>query len=150
MTVYTRCEKNQIITQGQFSYLPELSLSQIEAQISYAISQKYALSIEYTEDPHPRNSYWEMWGFPQFDLDKADVSLVVSEMESCMEANPNCYIKILAFDNSEGVESTVMSFIVNRPKEEADYELLRTEGVGRNQIYSFRKRTDEWFITFGS
>ena len=25
-------------------------------------------SIEYTDDPHPRNTYWEMWGQPMFDL----------------------------------------------------------------------------------
>ena len=25
-------------------------------------------SVEFTDDPHPRNVYWEMWGLPMFDL----------------------------------------------------------------------------------
>jgi len=128
------------ITQGQFSFLPELTIPQIEAQISYAISQNYALSVEYTYDPHPRNSYWEMWGFPQFDLAKSDVSVIISEMCSCIEAHKDAYVKVVAFDNSEGVESSVMSFIVSRPTEEPGFEMQRAEGVGRNQIYSFVRR----------
>ena len=36
------------VTQGQFSYLPDLSDKQITAQIDYALGQGYALSIEYT------------------------------------------------------------------------------------------------------
>ena len=29
------------------------------------------VSVEYTDDPHPRNIYWEMWGMPMFDLKDA-------------------------------------------------------------------------------
>ena len=136
MALYTRAR----LTQGQFSFLPELTIAQIEAQINYAISQNYALSVEYTYNPHPRNSYWEMWGFPQFDLSKSDTSIVISEMCACIEAHKEAYVKILAFDNSLGVESTVMSFIVNRPSEEPGFELQRIEGLGRNQIYSFNRK----------
>ena len=25
----------------------------------------------YTDDPHPRNTYWEMWGLPMFDIKDA-------------------------------------------------------------------------------
>ena len=32
----------------------------------------WAMSIEYTDDPHPRNSYWEMWGLPVFDTKEED------------------------------------------------------------------------------
>ena len=28
----------------------------------------WAMSVEHTDDPHPRNPYWEMWGTPMFDL----------------------------------------------------------------------------------
>ena len=50
------------ITQGQFSFLPDLSDEQITKQIKYAIDNGWAVNVEYTDDPHPRNTYWEMWG----------------------------------------------------------------------------------------
>ena len=56
------------VTQGQFSFLPDLTDEQITLQIKYALEQGWALSVEYTDDPHPRNTYWEMFGNPMFDL----------------------------------------------------------------------------------
>lgn len=50
------------ITQGTFSYLPDLSDEQISAQVQYAIDHKWSVQVEFTDDPHPRNVYWEMWG----------------------------------------------------------------------------------------
>ena len=29
------------------------------------------MNLEFTDDPHPRNTYWEMWGLPMFDLQDA-------------------------------------------------------------------------------
>ena len=57
------------ITQGTFSFLPDFTDEQIDAQIKYALSHGWAMSIEYTDDIHPRNAYWEMWGLPLFDLE---------------------------------------------------------------------------------
>ena len=59
------------ITQGTFSYLPELTDDEIKAQIQYALDNDWPISIEFTDDPHPRNVYWEMWGLPMFDLTDA-------------------------------------------------------------------------------
>ena len=56
------------ITQGTFSFLPDLTDDEIKAQIRYAIANGWALAVEYTDDPHPRNSYWEMWDLPMFDV----------------------------------------------------------------------------------
>ncbi|MHB8564499.1 MAG: ribulose bisphosphate carboxylase small subunit, partial [Acidiferrobacteraceae bacterium] len=50
------------ITQGQFSFLPDLTDAQITAQIKYALKHGWAVSVEYTDDPHPRNTYWDMFG----------------------------------------------------------------------------------------
>ena len=44
------------ITQGTFSFLPDLTDEQIEAQIRYALRQGWAITVEYTDDPHPRNA----------------------------------------------------------------------------------------------
>jgi len=46
------------LTQGAFSYLPDLTEAQIKKQVEYAISKKWAVNVEWTDDPHPRNSYW--------------------------------------------------------------------------------------------
>jgi ribulose bisphosphate carboxylase small subunit len=59
------------ITQGTFSFLPELTDEEISLQIGYVLRQGWACSVEYTDDPHPRNTYWEMWGLPMFDLHDA-------------------------------------------------------------------------------
>ena len=58
----------QRLTQGQFSFLPDLSDAQIAAQVQYALDHGWSVGIEYTDDPHPRNTYWEMFGNPMFDL----------------------------------------------------------------------------------
>ena len=49
------------ITQGTFSYLPDLTDEQIEAQLRYALRHGWAIMVEHTDDPHPRNALWEMW-----------------------------------------------------------------------------------------
>ena len=44
------------ITQGTFSFLPDLTDEQIVAQIRYALDHGWAMSVEHTDDPHPRNA----------------------------------------------------------------------------------------------
>src|SRR5205085_12568456 len=48
------------LTQGTFSYLPDLTDEEIAAQVRYAVDRGWALAVEYSDDPHPRNVYWEM------------------------------------------------------------------------------------------
>jgi ribulose-bisphosphate carboxylase small chain len=124
------------LTQGTFSFLPDLSDTQISAQIEYCLERGWAVSVEYTEDPHPRNTYWEMYGNPMFDL--KDSAGIMREVEACRRTFPNRYIKVNAFDATRGVESLRMSFIVARPDEEPGFELLREEGPGRMVRYSLR------------
>lgn len=122
------------ITQGTFSFLPDLSDEQIKRQLKYCIDNGWAVNVEYTDDPHPRNTYWEMWGLPMFDLrDPAGIMLAINE---CREAFPRHYVRVSAFDASEGVESLRLSFIVNRPPEEPGFRLQRTEVAGRNMRYT--------------
>jgi ribulose-bisphosphate carboxylase small chain len=56
------------LTQGCFSFLPDLTDTQIEKQVAYAMSKGWAMNVEWTDDPHPRNQYWELWGLPLFDI----------------------------------------------------------------------------------
>ncbi len=122
------------LTQGQFSFLPDLSDDEIRAQIEFGLSRAYAWSIEYTDDPHPRNTYWEMYGMPMFDLQ--DAAGVLMELQSCRSTFPNHYIRLLAFDSTRGVESIKMSFIVNRPSQEPGFALVRQEWHNRTVRYT--------------
>ncbi len=122
------------VTQGQFSYLPDLTDVQITRQIEYALKHNYAVGIEYTDDPHPRNTYWEMFGNPMFDL--KDPAGILAEINTCRKTYPKHYIRVTAFDSSQGVESVRMSYIVNRPKVEPGFRLIRTEEPGRAIRYS--------------
>jgi ribulose-bisphosphate carboxylase small chain len=122
------------ITQGQFSYLPDLTDAEISLQIDYGLAKGYAWSVEYTDDPHPRNTYWEMFGIPMFDL--KDAAGVLMEVNNCRKTFPAHYIRLMAFDSTRGVESIVMSFIVNRPEREPGFGLRREEGPGRTMRYT--------------
>ena len=122
------------ITQGTFSFLPDLSDDEIRAQMEYALQQGWSLSVEYTDDPHPRNCYWEMFGTPMFDLHDAAGAML--ELQECRKTFPNHYIKINAFDSTRGIESIRLSFIVNRPASEPGFGLLRQEGESRMVRYT--------------
>jgi ribulose-bisphosphate carboxylase small chain len=121
------------VTQGQFSYLPDLTDAQITKQIEYALQHGYAVGVEYTDDPHPRNTYWEMYGNPMFDL--KDPAAILLEINACRKTFASHYIRVTAFDSTQGVESVRMSFIVNRPANEPGFRLVRGESDGRNIRY---------------
>ncbi|MEW6307024.1 MAG: ribulose bisphosphate carboxylase small subunit [Verrucomicrobiota bacterium] len=122
------------LTQGQFSFLPDLSDAEISAQIKYALNNGWAVSIEYTDDPHPRNTYWEMWDLPMFDL--KDPAGILMEINNCRKTFPNHYIRVMAFDSTRGWETPRMSFLVNRPANEPGFRLTRQESRGRNIRYT--------------
>lgn len=122
------------ITQGQFSFLPDLTDDQIRAQIKYAIDQGWAVAVEFTDDPHPRNTYWEMWGLPMFDL--RDPAGIMYEVTECRRAYPRHYVRVAAFDSRKGFETPHMEFIVNRPPEEPGFSLVREEAQGRDVRYT--------------
>lgn len=113
------------ITQGTFSFLPDLTDEEITAQIRYALDNEWPLSVEFTDDPHPRNTYWEMWGLPMFDL--RDPAGVLMEVNACRTANPHAYIRLNAYDARRGRQTTGLSFIVQRPSDEPGFRLDRHE-----------------------
>ena len=124
------------VTQGQFSFLPDLTDSQIRSQIEYALKNNWAVSVEYTDDPHPRNTYWEMFGNPMFDL--KDPAGILMEVNNCRKTFPNHYIRVTAFDSTRGWETPKMSYIVNRPKNEPGFMVERQERDGRTVGYTIR------------
>lgn len=124
------------ITQGQFSFLPDLSDVEVTAQIEYGLKKGFSWSVEYSDDPHPRNTFWEMFGMPMFDL--RDAAGILMEVNDCRKTFPRHYIRLVAFDATRGIESIAMSFIVNRPESEPGFDLLRQESDGRSMRYTMR------------
>jgi ribulose-bisphosphate carboxylase small chain len=124
------------LTQGAFSFLPDLTDAQISAQIEYCLANGWAVSVEYTDDPHPRNTYWEMFGIPMFDL--KDPAGILREVNACRKTFPNHYVKLNAFDAERGTESLRLSFIVGRPKDEPGFNLVRQEASGRKVQYGLQ------------
>ena len=126
------------ITQGAFSFLPDLDDVQITQQVEYCLQNGWAIGVEWTHDPHPRNTYWEMWGNPMFDL--RDAKGVMMELDDCRKANPDAYIRLNAFDSTGGFETVRLSFIVNRPAVEPVLHMTRTDVRGRSMSYSLDAR----------
>ena len=122
------------ITQGTFSYLPDFTDDEIKAQIQYCLDRDWPLSVEFTDDPHPRNTLWDMWGLPMFDL--KDAAGVLLEINACRKAYPNHYIKLNAYDATLGRQTTALSFIVNRPANEPGFKLERQEAADRAIRYT--------------
>ena len=122
------------LTQGQFSFLPDLTDEEISLQIEYGLQRGYSWQVEYTDDPHPRNTFWEMFGMPMFDL--ADAAGVMMELKNCRQTFPSHYIRLMAFDSTRGIESIAMSFIVNRPAHEPGFGVVRQEVNGRTIRYT--------------
>ncbi len=126
------------VTQGTFSFLPDLSEAQVRRQVEYALGRGWAISIELTDDPHPRNVYWEMWGLPMFD--QRDAAAVMREIERCRRSRPEAYVKVNAFDATRGWETIRLSFIVQRPADESAFGLERQEGEGRRVRYAIHRQ----------
>lgn len=126
------------ITQGTFSYLEDLTDEEIEAQIGYALGNGWAIMVEYTDDPHPRNNFWEMWTAPEFDLEPHEADVAMRDVAACREAYPNHYVKVVAYDSSLGRQTTALSFIVNRPAEEPGFRLERQEKADRQVRYTLQ------------
>jgi ribulose-bisphosphate carboxylase small chain len=124
------------ITQGTFSFLPDFSDEEIEAQLRYALRNNWAIMVEHTDDPHPRNSLWDMWGQPLFDLGEDDVEVAMREIRAAREACRHEYVKVVAYDRSLGRQTTALSFIVGRPPVEPGFRLERQEKADRQIRYT--------------
>ncbi len=127
------------ITQGTFSYLPDFTDEQIQAQIQYCLNNDWPIAIEYTDDPHPRNVYWDMYGLPMFDI--KDAVAIMQTLTECKATFPEHYIRISGYDRSLGRATTALQFIVNRPADEPGFYLDRQEVSDRQVRYTIRSHS---------
>jgi ribulose-bisphosphate carboxylase small chain len=126
------------ITQGTFSFLEDLTDDEIEAQLGYALESRWAIMVEYTDDPHPRNSYWDMWNQPEFDLAPGETDVAMRDIQACRRAYPNHYVKVVCYDNSLGRQTSRLSFMVNRPSQEPGFRLERQDKADRQMRYTIQ------------
>jgi ribulose-bisphosphate carboxylase small chain len=124
------------ITQGTFSFLDDLTDDEIEAQIRYGLENGWAIMVEYTDDPHPRNSYWDMFKQPEFDLTPDEADVAMRDVRACCAAFPNHYVKVVCYDSSLGRQTSALSFMVNRPAQEPGFRLERQDKADRQIRYT--------------
>jgi ribulose-bisphosphate carboxylase small chain len=125
------------VTQGTFSYLPDLTDEQIEKQLAYALKNGWAFMVEYTDDPHPRNSLWEMYAAPNFDLTEDEAGVAMETVVAARkEIAGHYYIKVVCYDSSLGRQSSMLSFIVQRPAYEPGFKLERMVDGDRQIRYT--------------
>ena len=127
------------ITQGTFSYLPDFTDEQIQAQIQYCLNNNWPIAIEYTDDPHPRNVYWDMYGLPLFDI--KDAVAIMQTLSECKATFPQHYIRISGYDRSLGRATTALQFLVQRPDDEPGFYLDRQEVSDRQVRYTIRSHS---------
>ena len=127
------------VTQGTFSFLPDLTDEQIASQLRYALRNGWAIMVEHTDDPHPRNGLWEMWDAPQFDLHEDDADVALRDVCAAREAHPGSYVKVVCYDRALGRQSSRLSFIVGRPVVEPGFRVERQEGPDRRIRYTLTR-----------
>lgn len=93
------------------SYLPPLTDAQIAKQIQYILDQGYIPAIEFNEKSDPAEFYWTMWKLPLFGA--RSTQEVLSEVQGCRSEYPNCFIRVVGFDNVKQCQT--LSFIVHKP-----------------------------------
>ncbi|CDP20139.1 unnamed protein product [Coffea canephora] len=107
-----------------FSYLPDLTDEQLLKEIDYLIRngwipclefelEKGHVYREYHRSPgYYDGRYWTMWKLPMFGC--TDATQVLKEVRECLKEYPNCWVRIIGFDNVRQVQC--ISFIAAKPK----------------------------------
>jgi ribulose-bisphosphate carboxylase small chain len=126
-----------------FSYLPPLSDEQIAAQVDYIVANGWVPCLEFAaadtayasnentirfgnvSSLYYDNRYWTMWKLPMFGC--RDPMQVLREVVACTKAFPDCYVRLVAFDNVKQVQC--MGFLVQRPKSAKDYQSVKGRSV---------------------
>ena len=105
------------LTQGTFSYLPDLTDEQIAAQVQYALDRDWPISH----------------ALPMFDV--RDAAAIMDEVRAARTAHGDSYIQLNAYDARLGRQTTALSFIVQRPAREPGFRVERTADKDRQIKY---------------
>ncbi|XP_027077593.1 ribulose bisphosphate carboxylase small chain SSU8, chloroplastic-like isoform X1 [Coffea eugenioides] len=106
------------------SYLPDLTDEQLLKEIDYLIRSGWVPCLEfelekgfvyreYHRSPgYYDGRYWTMWKLPMYGC--TDATQVLNEVGECLKEYPNCWVRIIGFDNVRQVQC--ISFIAAKPK----------------------------------
>lgn len=97
-----------------FSYLPELSADEIEAQVRSILDRGLVVGIEHSPAPDPYDHYWTLWKLPLFGVRDPDV--VLEALADCRAANPDAYVRVNGYDPVR--QGQVVSFVPYPPGED--------------------------------
>jgi len=95
------------------SYLPPLTDAQIAKQVQYILDKGYIPAIEFNESSEPTIRFWTLWKLPLFGA--RSTQEVLSEVQACRSEYPNCFVRIVGFDNVK--QCQILSFIVHKPNQ---------------------------------
>lgn len=94
-----------------FSYLPEMTASQIDAQVDHILERGLTVAVEHSPRVNPRDHYWTLWKLPLFDI--VEPSAVHEAIDQCVRAHPDEYVRVNGYDSLR--QGQVTSFVVHRP-----------------------------------
>ena len=94
----------------------------------------WGIGVEWTDDPHPRNMYWEMWYQPRFGVERPEQ--VLDMVRACREAHPNSYVAVTAFQSTRHRQGIMLHIVVQRPSHEPELRIERQLQDGRRQGYT--------------
>jgi ribulose-bisphosphate carboxylase small chain len=121
MQVWTPYENPRFET---LSYLPPLTKEQAAKQVEYIIRSGWIPCLEFDRiggvyrkhffgSGYADGRYWTMWKLPMFGCN--DAAAVLREIDECIKAYPDCYVRILGFDSKRQVQ--VSGFVAHKPAE---------------------------------
>ncbi|KAJ1282324.1 hypothetical protein BS78_03G043100 [Paspalum vaginatum] len=99
------------------SYLPPLSQEELVKQVDYLIRSNWVPCLEFSKvgfvfrenstfPGYYDGRYWTMWKLPMFGC--TDGTQVIKELQEAIKAYPDCYIRILGFDNVRQVQCVML------------------------------------------
>ncbi|KAF2298730.1 hypothetical protein GH714_026298 [Hevea brasiliensis] len=106
------------------SYLPPLTREQLAKEVEYLLRKGWVPCLEfelehgtvyreYHRSPgYYDGRYWTMWKLPMFGC--TDAVQVLQELDEMIKAYPDCYGRIIGFDNVRQVQC--ISFLAYKPK----------------------------------
>ncbi len=105
-----------------FAFLPPLSQTQTEAQLSHALKSGWVPSIEFSENPNSADFYWRQWPIQPAKInattgkpEASSATHIANQIESCARRNPYAFIRISAYNPQ--TRQTALSFIAKTPQE---------------------------------
>jgi ribulose-bisphosphate carboxylase small chain len=126
-----------------FSFLPPLTNDEISKQVAYIVNNGWTPCLEFAEPEqayvtsessirygpvssgYQDNRYWTMWKLPMFGCQNGEQ--VLGEMNNCIKAFPEAYVRLVAFDSVRQVQ--MCGFLIHRPPNATEFQAPEKRSV---------------------